>query len=134
MDVLQSAKRQSRMKRLWGVDWYETVRLLEKNTEASSDGVWSTVFCLLQGHRVLWWRSVVDFDNGVEPMGKLFLAGHAGLATLSPLELRQIPATDIPRIVCIFGGGTKITVQTQSVPSKDDLECAVELALRNKVD
>ena len=97
-------------------------------------------FALLQGHRFLWWRSVEDFDDGCEPLGSLNLSGHAGLTNPSPLELMEMKATatDVSRLVCIFGRGAgkqeRITILTPTMQSKTSLEHAVEDAVTKKQD
>ena len=128
---LAAAKRKSRMQRLWRVQWYGTVLMLTHNKTESPE--WRTVFAMIQGHRLLWWRSVSDFDSGVSPLGRLFLAGHAGLSSPSPLELREISPDDVQRAVCIFGSGSRVTVLAQSTEAKSALEKAVEAAVSSKI-
>ena len=70
-----------------------------------SDWHWADAFAIVQGHRFLWWPSAHDFDNGETPAGRIFLAGHAGLAGLSPLETRQLDEREKSLAVSIFGGG-----------------------------
>lgn len=103
----------------------------DKTTEGPA---WRTVFTIIQGRRVLWWRSVGDFDSGISPLGRLLLAGHAGLSCPSPLELREISPEDVGRVVCVFGSGSRVTILTQSIEAKDDLEKVVEAAASNKTD
>jgi hypothetical protein len=88
----------------------------------------------VQGHRFLWWNSVVEFDDGRLPNGRVFLAGHAGLASPSPLELRKIQGGDLERIVCLFGRGQKVTILVPSAHLKLELERAVSTALSTKTD
>jgi hypothetical protein len=127
------AKRKSRMQRLWKVQWHGDVRMLLQNTKAIGSE-WRTVFVLVQGHRLLWWRSIHDFDNGVPPIGQLFLTGHAGLSSPSPLELREIKAVDMDHVICIFGSGSRATMLAPSVDAKEELEQAIESALMKKHD
>lgn len=131
-ESLAAEKRKSRMQRLWRVQWSGTVRMLV----VVDDGLfeWRTVFAMIQGHRLLWWRSVGDFDSGVPPIGRLFLAGHVGLSSPSPLELREIRPEDVELVVSIFGSGSRVTILTQSIETKTDLEEAVESAVTNKTD
>lgn len=82
----------------------------------------------------MWWRSVIDFDNGAPCLGQLFLAGHAGLSNPSPIELREIDIRDIPRTSCVFGSGSRVTVLTQTQDSKRELEEVVLAAILNKTD
>ena len=130
-ESLAAAKRKARMQRLWRVQWYRSVRMLMHKDEELE---WRTVFAIIQGHRVLWWRSVAEFDSGVSPLGRLFLAGHAGLASPSPLELRKIKQEELERVVCVFGSGERTTILTESVEGKEELEKAVEEALSSKQD
>lgn len=131
-ESIAAAKRKARMEKLWRVQWYRSVRMLTENTNKELE--WRTVFAMIQGHRVLWWRSVGDFDNGVPPLGRLFLAGHTGLASPSPLELRKISRDEVERVVCVFGSGERTTVLTESLEAKEELENAVEDALSSKQD
>lgn len=131
-ESLAAAKRKARMQRLWKVQWYRTVRMLTHNKNQEPE--WRTVFAMIQGHRILWWRSVSEFDNGVAPLGKLFLAGHAGLSSPSPLELREISSDDVERVVSVFGSGARTTILSETLEEKEELEKAVEAALSDKQD
>jgi len=96
-------------------------------------------FAMIQGHRFLWWKSVSDFDRGEPPAGRIFLAGHAGLASPSPLEMRAVKdKSDIARLTSIFGRGIqtqeKITILAPTEEEKDKLELAVSLAASSKRD
>jgi hypothetical protein len=132
-ESLSVAKRKIRMQRLWRVQWYGTTRmlLLNKKTDSSE---WRTVFVLVQGHRLLWWRSIHEFDNGMAPLGRLLLAGHAGLSNPSPLELREMNADEMDRVVCIFGSGSRVTLLVASAEAKVEIERVIEAALLNKQD
>lgn len=133
MESLAAEKRKLRMRQLWRVQWYRTVRIL--TTEKGTDKYeWRTVFVMLQGHRLLWWRSLSDFDNGESPIGRIFLAGHAGLASPSPLEMRKINTEDIEKVVCVFGSGARVVILAPSAEAKLELEQAVELAVSSKQD
>jgi hypothetical protein len=131
-ESLAAAKRKSRMQRLWRVQWCGTVDMLSQDKTDRLE--WRTVYALIQGHRLLWWRSVGDFDGGGAPLGRLFLAGHAGLSSPSPLELREMSSDEIQRVVCIFGSGSRVTILTQSSRDKNDLEEVVSHALSRKAD
>jgi hypothetical protein len=132
-ESLAATKRKSRMQRLWRVQWYGTVQMLIIQKKWDSPE-WRSVFVMIQGHRLLWWRSINDFDNGVSPMDRLFLAGHAGLSSPSPLELREISPTDVERIVCVFGSGSRVTILAPSIEVKSDIETVIESTLLTKVD
>ena len=112
--------------------WYSNVQL--KTPKASSvlderGWQWEDAFAIVQGRRFLWWPSARDFDSGEAPVGRIFLAGHAGLAGLSPLEMRELDENETLLVVSIFGRGLKeqqrITILTESVASKETLEMAV---------
>lgn len=81
---------------------------------------------------------MASFDGGEEPLGLIFLSGHAGLATPSPLEMRRIDKVEISRVVSIFGRGRdaqeRITVITPSDEVKEQLEHAVSFATSEKRD
>ena len=132
-ESLSVTKRKARMQRLWRVQWYGTTRMLLFNKK-SDNSEWRIVFGLVQGHRLLWWRSIHDFDNGIAPLGRLLLTGHAGLTSPSPIELREMNAEEIDRVVCIFGSGSRATLLTSTVETKIDLERVIEAALLDKQD
>jgi hypothetical protein len=96
------------------------------------------VFSMVQGHRFLWWRSVEGFDSGEKPEGLIFLSGHAGLATPSPLELRLIGKDEMTRVVSIFGRGRdkqeRVTIIAPSDDVRMQLEHAVSFATSQKRD
>jgi hypothetical protein len=118
-------KRKSRLQRLWRAQWYSSVKIL-RPSDTSNDFYWVMAFAIIQGHRFLWWRSAEDFDNGEVPLGRIFLAGHAGLATPSPLELRSFQHDELARTVCIFGRGEenqeRVTILASAVDAKEALE------------
>lgn len=126
-------KRTARLQKLWRAQWYASVQLKTHQDYVSPreqrDWHWVDAFAIIQGRRFLWWPSAQDFDNGDAPAGRIFLAGHAGLAGLSPLEMRQMEAKETPLVVSIFGRGLngqqKLTILTETVTSKDALETAV---------
>jgi hypothetical protein len=100
--------------------------------------LWKNSFVIVQGHQFLWWNSVLDFDEAIPPAGRVLLAGHAGLATPSPLELREVKKEEIERMVCLFGRGIekqqRVTMLTPSADLKFELEQAIENALLSKMD
>lgn len=129
-----SEKRLTRLKRLWRAQWHATLKIRvdsKKNPKKDTPiaTAWESIFAVVQGRRFLWWKSVTDFDNGATPSGRIFLAGHAGLSGLSPLEMREVNPKDVPFVVCIFGRGLhdqqRITLLLTSVELKDSLENAV---------
>lgn len=137
MESQAEEKRKARLRRLWKATWYSSVhmlRALDGSTLLSRDAV----FAMIQGHRFLWWRSVRDFDNGEAPIGRIFLAGHAGIATPSPLEMRAMSDDEVPRVVIVFGRGTegqeKHAILTPDISVKDSFERAVALSAASKSD
>lgn len=100
---------------------------------SSRHWTWETAFGLLEGHRFIWWRSEKHFDTGEAPLGRIFFAGHSGLAGLSPLDLKELSKEEIPFVVSIFGRGLqnelkeqqKITLLAPSSDAKQTLENAV---------
>jgi len=96
------------------------------------DCIWDPIFAILQGHRFIWWRSEKDFDDGNSPSGHIIFAGHSGLASLSPLELRELKKEEILGVVNIFGRGNKeqqkISLLLPDNDAKEKFENAVILA------
>jgi len=125
-EAYASEKRLSRLKRLWRAHWHATIKILMGSDNGKS---WEKIFAIVQGRRFLWWKTVDDFDNGRPPLGRLFLAGHAGLSGLSPLEMREIDPKDVALVVGIFGAGLldqqRITLLLPSSDLKGSLENAV---------
>lgn len=130
-------KRNARLQRLWRAQFYSTVTLFALKDDGRSESR-SPVFCMIQGHRFLWWHTVEGFDAGEEPIGLIFLSGHAGLATPSPLELRHLEKSDLSRVVSIFGRGRSGQVRVTVIAPSDDmrtkLENAVSFATSEKRD
>jgi hypothetical protein len=136
MEAKAEEKRSARLTRLWRAQWYSTIQVL---TPTELDGfAKKKAFAIIQGHRFLWWPSVLAFDHGDAPAGCIFLAGHAGLTTPSPLEIRTITASDLHLLTGIFGKGLdkqeKITIITPQLTVKEQLEKAVEFAISSKKD
>ncbi|KAL7527369.1 hypothetical protein ACHAXR_006588 [Thalassiosira sp. AJA248-18] len=122
------AKRQTRLEKLWKTKWHGALELKEKKSEQPTWS-WEPAFALIEGHRFIWWRSERHFDTGEAPLGKIFFAGHSGLAGLSPLDLRELTKEEIPFVVSIFGRGSngqqKVTLLAPCSDVKDTLENAV---------
>ena len=131
-------KRNNRMKKLWRAQWYSNVQLLQAADDSHEEYVLRPVFAVIVGHRFMWWNSARDFDQGDQPLGRLFLSGHAGIATPSPLEMKLFDADEVPRIVCLIGRGgqeqTRVTMLAPDLPSKNDFELAVTESLEQKMD
>lgn len=118
-------KRMARLKRLWRAQWHATIKIRSD----SKDTAWDAIFAVVQGRRFLWWKTVGDFDSGSPPQGRIFLAGHAGLSGLSPIEMREIDSKHVPLVVGIFGRGLqaqqRVTLLMPNENLKDSLENAV---------
>jgi hypothetical protein len=131
-------RRSSRLQKLWHAQWYENVEMLKReNGTASSPASFESCFAVLIGRRFMIWKSPEVFDTGEKPIAKVFLQGHAGLSTPSPIELKAI-GSQARRAVSIFGRGAqdqyRITILTSGSQSKKALECAVDAALNTKYD
>ena len=128
-----SEKRLARLKRLWRAQWHATLKIRADSSSESMSSkeacAWTKIFAVIQGRRFLWWKTVEDFDNGRPPLGRIFLAGHAGLSGLSPLEMREIDPKVLPFVVGIFGKGLqdqqRITLLAPSSELKESLENSV---------
>lgn len=146
MHAQAETKRVSRLQRLWRAQWYSSVHVLLPKPDKHGGGAGGTTsferinaFAMIQGHRFLWWKSVQDFDRGEQPSGRIFLAGHAGLASPSPLEIRALDnKSDLARLTSIFGRGQqaqeKITIVAPTEEVKEQLELAVSFATSAKRD
>jgi hypothetical protein len=123
-------KRMARLKRLWRAQWHGMIKIRSGSKDKSATcSTWDEIFAVVQGRRFLWWKSVKDFDSGSPPQGRIFLAGHAGLSGLSPLEMREIDKKYVPLIVGIFGKGLqeqqRVTLLLPNSDMKEALENAV---------
>uniref|UniRef100_A0A7S4W2P0 C2 domain-containing protein n=1 Tax=Ditylum brightwellii TaxID=49249 RepID=A0A7S4W2P0_9STRA len=134
-EKLATKKRTLRLEKLWHTQWSGNIKLKDKISGAKVGGTsqrswdWEDIFAILEGHRFIYWRDVKHFDDGEEPLGQIFFAGHSGLAGLSPLDLRELTKDEIPLVVSIFGRGVreqqKISVLTLNEDEKNQLEDAV---------
>jgi hypothetical protein len=134
-EIWAAKKRTGRLTKLYQAQWFGRLELKTPNVLAPTDDGrlwdWITIFAIIQGHRFIWWRSEKDFDDGENPSGQLFFAGHSGLAGLSPLELRELKKHEIEKVVNIFGRGgkakgqLKISLLVQDRTLKESLETAV---------
>jgi hypothetical protein len=136
-------KRTARLTKLYQAQWFGSLEMKTSNaipspSTAADDGKeirrewdWISIFAIIKGHRFVWWESEKDFDAGENPAGQIFFAGHAGLAGLSPLELRELKSNEIEKVVNIFGRGSgakgqlKISLLLLNKSMKDSLEGAV---------
>uniref|UniRef100_A0A7S3LCJ9 Uncharacterized protein n=1 Tax=Amphora coffeiformis TaxID=265554 RepID=A0A7S3LCJ9_9STRA len=130
-------RRTSRLRKLWRAQWYEAVEVFQPSDKGKNTPELRASFAVILGRRFMWWASVDDFDNGDEPIGKIFLQGHAGLAMPSPIEVKAI-GENSSRAVSIFGKGSKdqerVTLLVSGEKSKERFENAIESALSTKDD
>jgi len=144
-EVLANKKRAARLTKLWKAQWFGKLELKVKNHVATAANErlwdWKNIFCIIQGHRFIWWGSEKDFDEGENPSGQIFFAGHSGLAGLSPLEMRELKPVEAPLVVSIFGRGaadggqqTKISLLAADFGIKESFEGAVLNATMDKND
>jgi hypothetical protein len=103
-------KRISRLQQLWNAKWFSVVKVKIVNTGRGVTSArawrWEDRFVVVHGRRLLIWESDKSFDEGDPPLDRVFLAGHAGLAGLSPIEMRELSSDEIPRVANIFGRGS----------------------------
>ncbi len=129
-------KRSLRLTKLWKAQWFGRLEMKVAGGGAVNNmnrqWDWRGIFAIVQGHRFVWWGSEKGFDLGENPMGQIYFAGHSGLATLSPLEMRELKKGEIPLVVNIFGrsaslGGqqTKISLLAPDNRAKGKLEDAI---------
>eukprot|EP00752_Nemacystus_decipiens_P018720 g16783.t1 len=98
---------------------------------------WESRYVVLLGHRLAWWGSANELDDGRKARGQLLLQGHAGVTHLSPLEAREV--SDPRKVVCVFGRSPdglphKVTFMSDSVAEKEALESAVYSVVETKRD
>ena len=133
-EIWAKKRRTRRLTKLYQARWFGKLELKTPNNTASENGRdwdWITIFAIIKGHRFVWWKSDKDFDNGENPAGQIFFAGHSGLASLSPLELRELQKNEIKNVVNIFGRGSggkgqlKISLLVSDQAQKENLESAV---------
>lgn len=139
-EIVANKKRATRLAKLWKAQWFGKLELKVRN-ESGNRWNWKHIFCIIQGHRFIWWDSEKDFDEGENPSGQVYFAGHSGLAGLSPLELRELKKTEVPLVTNIFGRGatsrgeqTKISLLSPDSGTKDGFEKAVLNATLEKHD
>lgn len=134
-EIWATKKRTGRLTKLYQAQWFGKLDLKTPNTLASTEGDrhwdWVGIFAIIQGHRFVWWQSEEAFDDGENPSGQIFFAGHSGLAGMSPLELRELTKNEIQNVVNIFGRGMegkgqlKISLLVQDNTMREKLEEAV---------
>ena len=130
-----SEKRVSRLNRLWKASWHSTVEIRSiddgsaKTTGVNGPTHWKNAFAVVEGRRFVFWDSVGAFDSGELATGLVILSGHAGIATPSPVEMREIPAEVASRVVTIFGKGStgqqRITMVLPDTTVRENFEATV---------
>lgn len=129
-------KRGKRLERLWRAQWYAKLNLLVES-EAREIGL-DSVFAVVQGRRFLWWDSTKAFDDGDEAKGQIFLEGHAGISSPSPIEAKDLDPDELSRVACVFGrsssGQVRVTLLVSSEDERKRLEKAVLSAMATKKD
>lgn len=130
----ESQRRSRRLQRLWRAQWHGTVKMFTAQSKNGQPIELRPVFLVLQGHQIIWWRADIDFDNGGVPLGRMLMAGHAGLSGPSPLELRAIDKEEVALVLSFFGNGARITILMRSELEKNELELVISTALSSKSD
>jgi C2 domain len=124
-------RRKNRLEQIWKAKWYSAVKVKVDNQRRTSSQIrswhWENRFLVIHGRRLLLWSSETDFDEGEPPLDRILLSGHAGLAGLSPLEIRDLsPQEEFPLVVNVFGrsnsGQLKVMILVPSYDSKEALE------------
>ena len=82
-----------------------------------------------QGHRIVWWHSELDLDEGKAPTDQLLLFGHAGVTDASPLDIREIG--DNSRLICVFGKDRHGLQSKITILCKDSVSCKLLSAVAN---
>jgi len=128
---IRKKKRIALLTKLWKASWFSVVSLRVERQSGVKDG-WSWqdgYFAVVFGRQLLIWTSEIEFDEGEIPCNQISLSGHAGLAGLSPVELRVLSEDEILRVVNIFGRGEssqlKLMLLLPDKILKDELESVI---------
>ncbi|KAL7572048.1 hypothetical protein ACA910_001699 [Epithemia clementina (nom. ined.)] len=126
-------KRNAKLTALWNASWHGPIEMIPSGSNQRQ-----SVFGVVEGDRFLWWKSTESFDQGEASIGQLLLHGHAGIATPSPVEMREARDGDLHRIVVIFGRGRasqqRIAILCQDSIERLRFEEAVLQTVARKVD
>mmetsp|Transcript_9945 Transcript_9945/g.15275 ORF Transcript_9945/g.15275 Transcript_9945/m.15275 type:complete len:1481 (+) Transcript_9945:77-4519(+) len=128
---IRMEKRVALLTKLWKAKWFSIVNLrVERQRGALDDWSWQDgYFAVVSGRQLLVWASEADFDAGEIPCKQISFSGHAGLAGLSPVELRALSESEISRVVNIFGRGDssqlKLMLLLPDKNLKDELESII---------
>ena len=94
---------------------------------------WLKVYFVIQSHRVVWWNSDEDLENGQKPLGQLLLLGHAGVMPASLLEAREV--NDASRLLSIFGRDLQGNQQKITILAENSVDIAnISGCIKNLVD
>ena len=109
------------------------------NDETLKEQGWQPVYLVVQGKRVMWYKSEQDCDNGGTSEGMISLLGHAGLTSASPLEIKELGIDIAKLLVVVFGKNIekqqeKISILLPDLRSKDLLESEIMSILDYKQD
>lgn len=128
---LAAERRVSRLKQLWNAKWFSMVKVKVADSGSRSKihtgaWCWEERFVVVHGRRLLIWESDKNFDEGDPPLDRIFLAGHAGLAGLSPIEMRELSSDEIPRVANIFGRGSSEQLKLMMLVPDQSMKEALE--------
>jgi len=128
---IRMEKRITRLTKLWNAKWFSSVKLRIECQEGNlDDWQWQDgYFAVVLGRRLMIWTSETDFDAGEIPYKQLYFSGHAGIAGLSPIELRHLNEDEVKRATNIFGRGEngqlKLMFLLPDKSLKDSLESVI---------
>lgn len=113
--------------------WNETVKLKDNSSELHGDSRrgWQSAHLALQGHRLVWWKTEEDINDGNAPIGQLLLFGHAGVSHPSPLDIKEMG--DDGRLLCIFGRDLNNSQRKITIVCDVALSCQTLAAAVNKI-
>lgn len=84
---------------------------------------WSTAYLIIQGKRILWWKSESEAEEGKQPpQGQIILTGFAGITQVSPLDLRQVSIFYCEIVIVISNFVFfRLVIRQSSLPSLDKI-------------
>lgn len=128
--MAKKRRRRARLRALFNCQWEGSVRV-----RAGTSATWASGgFTVLQGRRVLWWRSERDLEGGRPAAAQLLLQGHAGVTAPSPKDVMDMGGSEA-RLLAVFGrtvaGGQERWV---FVTATAEDKCAFSAAITSAVD
>ena len=133
VDARSREKRNNRLTNLWTASWHGEIELVRRGYKRRR-----RVFGMIQGNRFLWWDSTECFDRGDTVLGQLLLQGHAGVASPSPVEMKEVGDEQLDRMIVIFGRGVssqeRISLFFGESVGRESFEASVLKALARKYD